>query len=188
MIYPLLRRFNRKREKGIVLVNSAMDAPRQSLYELSVSMPDGAVISLQDLAGRKILLVNTASNCGYTAQFAELQSLHSRMQQKLAIIAFPANDFKEQEMGDDKQIAEFCSINYGVTFPVARKGVVVKSPKQQPVYRWLTSPDANGWCDHAPDWNFSKYLINEEGVLTHYFGPAVSPLESVVLKAIDATV
>src|SRR5690606_39048054 len=77
LIYPLLRRFNRKREKGIVLVNSAMDAPRQSLYELSVSMPDGAVISLQDLAGRKILLVNTASNCGYTAQFAELQSLHS---------------------------------------------------------------------------------------------------------------
>ena len=131
------------------------------------------------------MIVNTASDCGYTPQYAELQKLYQHAKEELEIIAFPANDFKEQEKGTDEEIAQFCSLNYGVSFPLTKKTVVVKGEAQHPVFRWLTSRDKNGWNNEAPSWNFAKYLINENGVLTHCFDPAVSPLSTEVTAAVN---
>jgi glutathione peroxidase len=133
-----------------------------------------------------VLLVNTASNCGYTPQYAELQKLYQASKEELEIIAIPANDFKEQEKGTDEEIATFCSINYGVSFPIAKKGTVIKQPNQHPVFRWLSTKTLNGWNEKTPSWNFAKYLVNEEGVLTHYFEPAVSPLSEEVIQAVHS--
>jgi glutathione peroxidase len=130
------------------------------------------------------LLVNTASNCGYTNQYNDLQKLYLQFNNQLEIIAFPANDFNEQEKGSDSDIARFCKVNFGVTFPLAKKTVVVKSSNQNNIFRWLTSKARNGWNDKAPSWNFSKYLIDEQGTLTHYFDPSISPLSEEVKKAI----
>lgn len=184
LLYPLIRRSGRKGDKGTVLVNDKKIQPREPFFQHNLMLNDGRSIALSGLAGKKTLIVNTASDCGYTGQYAELQALHERMGDRLNIIAFPANDFGAQEQASDAGIASFCQLNYGVTFPIARKDVVIKKTGQQPVFRWLTDSSANGWCDHAPDWNFSKYIIDEHGVLTHYFGPAVSPGEQVLLDAV----
>ena len=113
-----------------------------------------------------------------------MQQLHEQHKNKIAIVGFPANDFKEQEKSNDSEIANFCQVNFGVTFPLSKKSSVVKGREQNPVYQWLTQKEKNGWNTHEPDWNFSKYLIDEKGVLTHYFGPAVSPLSPEVEKAL----
>ena len=105
--------------------------------------------------------------------------------EKLVIIGFPANDFKEQEKGTDEEIAKFCKVNYGVSFPLMKKSIVIKSSQQNPVYQWLTDSTKNGWNDQSPSWNFTKYIVNEGGVLTNYFGPSVSPLSKDVTKAIS---
>ena len=128
--------------------------------------------------------MNTASDCGYTAQYAELQKLYEANKGTLEVIGFPANDFKEQESGSDADIAQFCSVNFGVSFPLAKKSSVVKSAAQNNIFNWLSDAAKNGWNNQSPEWNFSKYLVNEEGVLTHYFPPAVSPLSAEVVAAI----
>ncbi|MFN5217792.1 MAG: glutathione peroxidase [Sphingomonadales bacterium] len=156
-----------------------------SFYQQKVILTNGNPIDFSVYSGKKVLIVNTASNCGYTGQYAELQKLHEKLGDKLAIIAFPANDFAEQEKSSDNEISQFCQINYGVTFPIAKKGVVVKSKDQQPIFKWLTDSRANGWNSHQPDWNFSKYVIDEKGNLTNYFGPSISPLDSEFLKAVE---
>ena len=134
---------------------------------------------------RSLLENPGVSNCGYTAQYAELQSLHEQFGDALRIIAFPANDFAGQEKGNDNEIASFCQVNYGVTFPIALKGEVLKKAGQQDVFKWLTDKDLNGWNEHAPDWNFGKYIIDEKGILTHYFGPSVSPLDKDFMDALE---
>lgn len=88
----------------------------------------------------------------------------------------------DQEKSNDSKIAQFCQLNYGVTFPVTQKGVVVKQADQQEVFKWLSDKNLNGWNEHAPDWNFGKYIVDENGVLTHYFGPSISPLEKESLN------
>lgn len=180
LVYPLLMRFTRK--KQVVLKNEKNKKPVQSIYDLSITLNDGKKLPLSHFTGQKILLVNTASHCGYTNQYDELQKLYTDHQ--LTIIGFPANDFKEQEKGSDEEIAQFCRLNYGINFPLSKKSVVIKSAEQNAVFRWLSDKTLNGWNDKPPTWNFSKYLINEEGVLTHYFDPAVSPLSKEVLSAI----
>jgi glutathione peroxidase len=167
-----------------VLVNNKNAKPPQSVYDLTVQLNNGSTLPLQMYKGRKILLVNTASDCGYTNQYDDLQKLYQQFNNQLTIIGFPANDFKEQEKGDDEEIAQFCKINYGVTFPLAKKSVVVKSGDQNNIFKWLTDKKQNGWNDKMPSWNFSKYLINEQGILTHYFDPSVSPLSNEVVDAI----
>lgn len=167
-----------------VLVNNKNSKPTQSVYELTVQLNNGNALPLQTYKGKKILLVNTASDCGYTNQYDDLQKLYQQFNNQLTIIGFPANDFKEQEKGDDEEIAQFCKINYGVTFPLAKKSVVVKSGDQNNIFKWLTNKKQNGWNDKMPTWNFSKYLINEQGVLTHYFDPSVSPLSEEVVNAV----
>lgn len=160
--------------------NESAKLPFQSFYDLSATQIDGKEIKFADFKGKKLLLVNTASDCGYTNQYADLQKLYEDFSNKLVVIGFPANDFKEQEKGTDKEIAQFCQKNYGVTFPIMKKSVVIKSAQQNPVYQWLTDSSKNGWCNQQPSWNFSKYLLDENGVLTNYFDPSVSPLSKEI--------
>ncbi|HEX4876315.1 MAG TPA: glutathione peroxidase [Chitinophagaceae bacterium] len=158
------------------LKNETNKVPVAPFFDLSASQNDGKEFQFSGLKGKKVLLVNTASDCGYTGQYAQLQQLYEQYKEQLVILAFPANDFKEQEKGSDEEIASFCKANYGVTFPVMKKSVVIKSAQQNPVYQWLTDAAKNGWCSQQPSWNFSKYLVNENGVLINYFDPSVAPM------------
>jgi glutathione peroxidase len=185
LIYPLFLKFSRKNpNRGNLLDNKNKRQPLTSIYDLHIKMGNGEMLSLDKFRGKKLLLVNTASDCGYTGQYDDLEKLHKEYGDAVQLIAFPANDFKEQEKGSDEEIEAFCKLNYGITFPLASKSVVVKSPEQNEVFHWLTHASANGWNDQPPSWNFSKYLVNEAGVLTHYFGPAVSPMDHSVVDAI----
>ncbi|MBN9298592.1 MAG: glutathione peroxidase [Filimonas sp.] len=184
-LYPLLMKVtNLFGANNKVLDNNKHVAPPQSLYDLAATQNNGQAVALSNFKGKKILFVNTASNCGYTGQYAELQQLHERFPQ-LVILGFPANDFKEQEKGSDAEIAEFCKVNYGVTFPIMQKSSVIRSAEQNKVFDWLSSAAKNGWNDQQPEWNFSKYLTDEQGNLLHYFGPSVSPLSKEITEAIN---
>ena len=156
-----------------------------SFYDLQVQLNSGENLDFKTLKGKKVLLVNTASNCGYTNQYAELQQLYEAQKTQLEVIGFPANDFKEQEKGSDEEIARFCQVNFGISFPLAKKTSVVKSAGQHPVFQWLSQKSKNGWNEKEPVWNFSKYLVNESGVLTHFFDPSVSPLSREMREAIE---
>lgn len=160
--------------------------PVVSFYSLAGTLNNGDTLQFASLKGKKVMLVNTASHCGYTNQYDDLQKLAEQYKDKLVVIGFPANDFKEQEKGSDAEIAEFCRLNYGVSFPLMKKSVVIPSPAQNPVYQWLTDSSKNGWNSKAPSWNFSKYLVNENGVLTHYFDPSVAPGSAAVTDALEA--
>jgi glutathione peroxidase len=185
-VYPVFTAFNRL-SGSFTQVRSNEDAvkPNSSVFEIPIVMNDGSTITLAVFAGKKIMIVNTASDCGYTHQFDDLQKLYESAGGKLVIIGFPSNDFKEQEKGSDAEIESFCRRNYGVSFPLARKSGVRKGEGQHLVYQWLSSKEQNGWNSKSPTWNFSKYLINEKGILTHYFDPAVDPSGSEVKKAIQ---
>ncbi|MET0635580.1 MAG: glutathione peroxidase [Chitinophagaceae bacterium] len=164
--------------------NTSGPASGTSIYNLAVHLNNGSELRLETLKGKKLLLVNTASNCGYTGQYEELQKLYERYKDQLEIIAFPANDFKEQEKGTDEEIAQFCKVNYGVTFPLAKKSTVVRAKEQNEIFHWLTAPELNGWNEQEPTWNFSKYLVDENGILIKYFDPGVSPLSKEIVAAV----
>ncbi len=184
-LYPIFTGYKRLFGKGTkILFNKNGISPPQSFYDLSVKLNNGKEFNFDQLKGKKVLLVNTASDCGYTAQYEGLEKLYEQGKDKLVIIAFPANDFKEQEKENDQEIAQFCKINFGITFPLATKGSVIKGNNQQKVFQWLTDRTKNGWNNKQPSWNFSKYLINEEGSLMNYFDPAISPSSDEVKKAI----
>lgn len=184
--YPAFTAFNRLiGAHAQVRINERKIAPHTPVYEIAITMNNGQVRTLAEFTGKKILIVNTASDCGYTRQFDDLQRLHEREKENLVIIGFPSNDFKEQEKGTDADIEAYCRINYGVSFPLAQKSIVSKGAGQHPLYQWLSSKEKNGWNSKAPSWNFSKYLINEQGMLTHYFDPAIDPCGDEILKAIQ---
>ena len=183
-LFVLINKTNKRHDK--ILYNEKNVSPANSIYELSVQLNNGAIESLSKYRNKKILFVNTASDCGYTNQYEALESLYEKNADKLVIIGFPANDFKEQEKGSDEEIAQFCKINYGVTFALAKKSTVRKSDQQNEVFRWLSDKNKNGWLDRAPQWNFSKYLVNENGLLTHYFEPAIEPLAKELAEAIQS--
>jgi glutathione peroxidase len=183
-IYPLLVFIGKGRGSAQVKKNNENRPPFHQVYDLKVELNNSSVLPLSQMAGKKILLVNTASDCGYTGQYAELQQLYEQNKDKLVVLGFPSNNFKEQEKGSDEEIAQFCQVNYGVTFPLAKKSNVTPGPSQNPLFRWLSHKEENGWNDKAPSWNFAKYLLNEQGVLTHYFEPSVSPLSKEVLAAV----
>lgn len=182
-VYPALMWFTKLTGKNSKELSGDKEPP-VSFYSLKAILNSGDTLDFAGLKGKKVLLVNTASNCGYTNQYSDLQQLADEQKDKLLVIGFPANDFKEQEKGTDEEIAQFCKVNFGVSFPLARKSVVVHSEAQNPVYQWLTDSSRNGWNRKPPTWNFTKYLVNEEGRLTHYFGPSVSPLSREVLDAV----
>ncbi len=145
------------------------------IYEIKFKNIIGEEVSLQNYSGKKILIVNVASYCGYTGQYAELQKLQDKYEDKLQVIAFPCNDFGSQEPGTDKQIAQFCDTNYRIKFPVMSK-VNIRSNPVHPIYAWLTDSNLNGWNDSKPRWNFYKYLIDEKGDLIKSYGSSTNPL------------
>ncbi len=159
--------------------------PFISLYTLQSQQIDGQQLNLTQYRGKKILMVNTASDCGYTGQYEALEKLYQTYKDKLIVIGFPANDFKEQEKGTDESIAIFCKINYGVTFPIMKKSSVLKGQNQNEIFQWLSSKEKNGWNEQAPNWNFCKYLVNEQGKLIRYFASSVEPLSEEVKIAIN---
>jgi len=182
-LYPIISTASKAfGAKGKVIINEANALPMKSIFELSYTDNKGNPVSFEEYKGKKILLVNTASDCGYTAQYDELQELYNTKKEELVVIAFPSNDFKQQEKGNDTEIEEFCRKNYGITFPLARKSVVRKKENQDTVFQWLTNPTLNGWNSQQPEWNFSKYLLNEHGTLVGYYGTAISPLDKQILK------
>ena len=146
----------------------------KSFYDLQINDINGDEIDLQSFKGKKILLVNVASKCGYTGQYADLQELYETHGDKLEIIGIPCNDFGRQEPGSENEIQKFCKLNYGVTFTLAEKQKI-KSEPISGIYQWLSDPKLNGWNSSLPSWNFCKYVINESGELTHFFKSGVAP-------------
>jgi glutathione peroxidase len=171
--------------KNASKLNTDNKQPQKDFYALKAVLNNGDTLSFETFRGKKVLLVNTASDCGYTGQYKELEALYQQYKDNLIVVGFPANDFKEQEKKSDADIASFCKVNYGVTFLLMRKGSVVKGSEQQSVYQWLTNAGANGWCNQAPVWNFCKYVVSEEGVLQAYFPQTVSPLDEVVVSQVQ---
>ncbi|MEO7265000.1 MAG: glutathione peroxidase [Ferruginibacter sp.] len=157
----------------------------ESIYALTATKNNGEIYSFKNLAGKKLLIVNTASDCGFTAQYEGLQQLYEQYKDKIEILAFPSNEFGGQEKADDETIASFCKINFGVTFPLMQKSVVKKRDHQHPVYQWLTDETKNGWNYVAPTWNFCKYIIDEKGNLTNFFEASTEPMSKEMLDAIN---
>jgi glutathione peroxidase len=157
----------------------ALDAQTKSIYDFKVESLDGGTIDFAAYKGRKILIVNTASKCGYTPQYEGLEKLYKQYKGKLVIVGFPANNFLFQEPGSNKDIQGFCQKNYGVTFPMAAK-ISVKGRDMHPVYVWLTQKKYNGYSDNAVKWNFQKYLLDENGRLIEVFAPGVEPMSAEI--------
>lgn len=168
-----------------ILLNENKVAPTSSIYNLQFIANDGSIVGLEQFKGKKILLVNTASDCGYTGQYSELETLHQQYKNKLVVIGFPANDFKNQESKDDKTIASFCKLNYGVTFLLAKKSSVVKGAEQNTIFKWLSDSTQNGWCTKQPEWNFSKYVVDENGILIGFFSKDISPLDKKIIAVLQ---
>jgi glutathione peroxidase len=185
-LYPAIMWASKSTGKKQIQVNIKNAAPVVSFYSLSTKDINGNDFKFSDLKGKKVLIVNTASDCGFTGQYEALEKLAQQFGDKLVVIGFPANDFKEQETSSNADIASFCKKNYGVTFPLMEKSIVIKGSHQNDVHKWLSDMTINGWCHQEPTWNFCKYLVNEQGVLTHYFPMTVDPLAPEVIAAIEA--
>ncbi len=181
-VYPVFKFLNRVFKANANIFSSDKKSV-ESFYNLSATTSDGHQINFATLKNKKVLIVNTASDCGFTAQYKELETLYEQQKGNLAVLAFPANDFK-QERKDDNTIAIFCRQNYGVTFPVMRKSRVGVHSSQNKVYEWLTDKERNGWNTNEPTWNFCKYLVDENGNLTHFFEASESPMGKNILAAI----
>jgi len=152
-----------------------------SIHSFKVKSIDGGTIDFAKFKGKKILVVNTASKCGYTPQYEALQKVADQYKDKLVIVGFPANNFGGQEPGSDGEIVEFCKKNYGVTFPLASK-VSVKGDDTAPIYKWLTSKTENGVLDATISWNFNKFLLDENGKMIAYFPSKVTPDSDEITK------
>lgn len=185
-VYPVFMWFSGKNENSSAkMLHNENAQPAISFYSLTDTTISGKPFSFAELKGKKILLVNTASDCGYTNQYDALQKLQEQYKDRLIIIGFPANDFKEQEKGSNADIEGFCRKNFGVSFPLMQKSKVIKSSGQNPVFQWLSDSTQNGWCSQAPVWNFCKYLVDEKGVLIYYFAPAIDPFHKTLVSAIE---
>jgi len=150
-------------------------------YDLSINDINGDLIDLKSFKGKKIMLVNVASKCGYTDQYSDLQELYQTHSEKLEIIGIPCNDFGRQEPGSAEEIKSFCNVNYGITFTLASKQKIKSKPISN-LYEWLSNPELNGWNSALPSWNFCKYIIDEEGELIHFFRSGVNPNDSEILE------
>lgn len=155
-----------------------------SFYSLSIESIDGQTIDFSQFKGKKVICVNVASKCGHTPQYSELEKLYQKYKDKLVIIAFPCNQFLFQEPGSNKDIQEFCTKNYGITFLLTSK-IDVKGSGQHPVYQWLTSKAQNEKMDSEVKWNFQKYLINENGEWVTFFDSKIQPMDPSIIAAIE---
>ena len=155
----------------------------QTLYDFKVTSIDGKSFDFSQYKGKKVLIINTASECGYTYQYENLEKLYKKYKDKLVLIAFPENNFGQQEPGTNEQIKTFCSKTYNITFPIMSK-VSVKGDDMIPLFKWLTTqsnPDFTGDIK----WNFEKFLIDENGKLAHRFHHKVEPLSDEIIKAVE---
>lgn len=165
--------------------NAAITAPlpvaKKTIYDFKVEALDGGTIDFSAYKGKKILIVNTASKCGYTKQYEGLEKLYEEHKDKLVIVGFPANNFGGQEPGTNTEIKEFCKKNYGVSFPMAAK-ISVKGDDTAPIYKWLCSKAENGVLDADIKWNFNKFLLDENGNLMYYFPSNVEPMSTELVS------
>ena len=159
----------------------AQNAMENSLHQFTVEALEGESYDFSTLKGKKIMVVNTASKCGLTPQYKDLQALYEEYgSDKFVIVGFPANNFMSQEPGSNEEIAAFCERNYGVTFPMMAK-IDVKGKDIHPVYAFLTQKEKNGVMDSKVSWNFQKYLVNEEGILEKVISPRTSPKDEEII-------
>lgn len=155
-----------------------------SLYEFKMkSLTGNEIVDLSKYKGKKVVLLNTASKCGYTKQYADWEAFYKKHGDKVVVLGFPANNFGGQEPGTNEEIEAFCQLNYGVTFPMFDK-IEVIGDQQHPLYKWLSDKKLNGWNDKAPTWNFCKYVVDENGQLTHFFASKITPADNAFLKAV----
>jgi glutathione peroxidase len=172
-------------QNNIKAMETQKPAQTQTIYQFKVTDLYGKKFDFSTLKGKKILIVNTASECGLTPQYKDLEAIYSKYKDKnFVIIGFPANNFGSQEPGSNEQIAKFCQMNYGVTFPMMSK-ISVKGKDIHEVYKFLTQKDKNGLQDSQVEWNFQKYLINEEGKLIKVLSPRVLPTDSEIVDWIN---
>ena len=180
--YPVLT--NVTRFFGVnskVVLPAVVANPVSSIYNIPFELISGDTSNLSSYRGKKIIIVNTASDCGYTGQYEELQKLYTQRKSEIVIIGFPANNFMSQEPGSNEDIKEFCSATYGVTFPMTDK-IEVKGPGQHPLYKWLTNKALNGKVSSSVKWNFQKYLVDENGALIDYFYSTTKPMSDKITK------
>lgn len=152
-----------------------------SIHIFKVERIDGGVINFADFEGKKILVVNVASECGYTPQYQQLQELYEEFKDKMIIIGCPCNDFGAQEPGSNLEIHAFCKQKYGVNFPLTTK-IPIAGPVSHPLYKWLTNKNQNGVMDSEVKWNFQKYLLDEKGRLLQHYAPSTSPFDDHLLN------
>ncbi len=154
---------------------------QQGFYDFKLETLEGQEVDFSKYKGKKVLLVNTASECGFTPQYKDLQQLHETHGDKVVILGFPANNFGGQEPGSSEEIAAFCEKNYGVTFQMMEK-ISVKGDDQHPLYTWLVQ---NVPGNEEPSWNFCKYLVNEQGEVVAFFPSKAKPMGEEILAAIQ---
>jgi glutathione peroxidase len=170
---------------GSLLIATTIMAQTKTIHDFKVKDIDGKEFDLASLKGKKVLIVNTASKCGFTPQYKDLQELYQKYGSgNFVIIGFPANNFMSQEPGSNGEIKEFCSTKYNVTFPMMEK-ISVKGKDIHPLYAWLTSKDQNGVMDSEVKWNFQKYLIDENGKLVDVVFPKTNPLDEKITSWIE---
>ncbi len=153
-----------------------------TIHTFKVESIEGGEIDFARFMGKKIIIVNVASACGFTPQYGQLQELYEGFRDKLTIVGFPANNFGGQEPGSNQEIREFCSLRYGVSFPMAAKIDI----STHPIYQWLTKKALNGKMDSAVNWNFQKYLLNESGQLVRCLPSAASPFDDEIMDWINS--
>ena len=175
----------------LILVTAMLFAPgtpgkpvKDNIYSFKVASLKGDAINFADFKGKKILVVNTASKCGFTPQYADLEKLYNQFKGKLVIVGFPCNQFGQQAPGTSRDISAFCTNTYHITFPMATK-IDVKGNNTAPIYQWLEAQaKAKGLSPEVPQWNFGKYLLNEEGELVAVFKSATNPMSGEVVNAV----
>jgi glutathione peroxidase len=156
----------------------------KSIHSFSATSIEGGILNFSDFKGKKLLIVNVASACGLTPQYQQLQELHEQFSDKLVVVGMPCNDFAGQEPDDEATIQQFCTVRYGVTFPLTAKVGILQNT--HPVYRFLTNKSENGLEDSTVKWNFQKYLLDTEGGLEQVVSPTISPLDDVILDWINS--
>lgn len=171
---------------AVILILMTSTISSNSVFQFNVKDVDNKEISLSNYQGKVLLIVNTASECGFTPQYEELEKLYQMFKNKgFEVLAFPSNDFGGQEPLNGKELQHFCSLNYHTTFPVFNK-IHVKGPQIHPLYKFLSNKQENGVVDVSPKWNFHKYLIDKNGKVVDYYLSTTSPTSSKIKNAIES--
>jgi len=163
--------------------NQMETTAEKNFHQFKMKTIDGKVIDFSQFKGKKIVILNTASKCGYTPQYADWEKFH-QANKDIVVLGFPANEFGGQEPGTNAEIASFCQKNYGVSFQMMEK-VVVKGEEKCELYKWLSEKNQNGWNEKEPSWNFCKYVINEKGELVNFFASGIKPTSPEFIAALN---